>query len=130
DPRASPGMKTTLADAMMSAMFGALASTFLPKIGLDVFKFGLATPESRRSANPAAVAAQNAYDSGMQTRVEVGKYIGKRMYLSYERIFGAQAGTNSNEARLEYHVTPRLTLQSLFGDAGVGGLDLFWTYRY
>jgi translocation and assembly module TamB len=126
----SPDAKNTLTNAVLGAALGSLADTIAPKIGLDVLKIGIGAPNTDMS-NPAAVAAANQSDpNATQARVEVGKYIAHRLYVSYDRVFGAQEGQNSNEAKLEYRMTPRLTLQSLFGDAGVGGLDMQWTYRY
>ncbi len=126
----SPDAKTTVTNAVVGAALGALASTLAPKIGLDVFKVDVGAPQSN-TANPAAIAAANATDpNATVARVEVGKYIAKKLYVSYDRIFGAPQGQNSNEAHVEYRMTPKLTLQSLFGDAGVGALDLLWTYRY
>lgn len=126
----SPDAKNTLTNAVLGAALGSLADSIAPKIGLDVLKVGIGGPQSDMS-NPAAIAAANQSDpNATQARVEVGKYIAHRLYVSYDRVFGAQEGQNSNEAKLEYRMTPRLTLQSLFGDAGVGGLDLQWTYRY
>ena len=45
-------------------------------------------------------------------------------------IFAAPEGSNQNEAHVEYRLTRRWMLESLFGDAGVGGVDALWTYRY
>jgi len=64
------------------------------------------------------------------TRVEVGKYISDRVYLSYAHVFAAPDGANQNEAHVEYRLTRRWMVESVFGDAGVGGVDALWTYRY
>ena len=45
-------------------------------------------------------------------------------------VFGANQHQNSNEADVEYRLIRRWLLQTAFGDAGVGGVDVFWTYRY
>ena len=37
---------------------------------------------------------------------------------------------NSNEGRLQYRLTPNWMIESIFGDAGVGGVDLLWTKLY
>ena len=38
--------------------------------------------------------------------------------------------TNSNEARVEYRFKRHYEVDTRFGDAGVAGVDLFWTIRY
>jgi translocation and assembly module TamB len=60
----------------------------------------------------------------------VGKYISDRVYLSYAHVFGANEFSNQNEAHVEYRLTRRWMVESIFGDAGVGGVDALWTYRY
>ena len=60
----------------------------------------------------------------------IGKYITKRLYLGYRRVFGASDNENRNEALLEYRITARWLLMAVFGDAGIGGLDLVWSHRY
>ena len=46
------------------------------------------------------------------------------------RVFGAAEGENANEGIFEYRISARWLLNAVFGDAGVGGLDVFWTVRY
>jgi translocation and assembly module TamB len=64
------------------------------------------------------------------TRLEVGKYLSERVFLSYAHVFGATTEQNANEARVEYRISRRWILESVFGDAGVGSVDALWTYRY
>jgi translocation and assembly module TamB len=64
-------------------------------------------------------------------RLEIGKYLGERLYVGYRRLIGSGGDDrNANELRLEYRLTPRIVVESGFGDAGIGGLDLMWSYRY
>lgn len=68
-----------------------------------------------------------------QTRVEVGKYLLDNLYVSYVHQFGAQNGTlrtNANEVRMEYRFLRDFVLNTIFGDAGVGAIDLYWTRRF
>ena len=44
-------------------------------------------------------------------------------------MFGAPENANQNEAHVEYRMTRRLMMETVFGDAGQGGLDTLWTYR-
>ncbi len=58
--------------------------------------------------------------------VEVGKYFGKDLFFSYEFVFGAAEGENTNEVRLEYQFAPRWLVGSRFGDQANGALFLYW----
>ncbi|HEY2899140.1 MAG TPA: translocation/assembly module TamB domain-containing protein [Polyangia bacterium] len=71
-------------------------------------------------------AASGAAD----TRIELGKYVSDRFYLSYAHVFGAAETENQNEAHVEYRLTRRWMLETIFGAAGVGGVDALWTVRY
>ncbi len=68
------------------------------------------------------------------TRVEIGKYLTDSIYVSYVHQFGSTfVGTqrfNANEANLEWRFARRFELETGFGDAAVGRLNLFWTVRY
>jgi translocation and assembly module TamB len=97
-----------------------LADELAPEVGLDVLRV-----ENQKAVNGDGVATG---DTG--TRVEVGKYISDRVYLSYAHVFGASEYANENEAHVEYRITRRWILESVFGDAGVGGVDALWTFRY
>ncbi len=73
--------------------------------------------------------ADEASAAEKSTGVEVCN-LSSRIYVSYAHVFGAQETQNRNEAHHEYRLARRWILQSVFGDAGVGGLDALWTYRY
>ena len=45
-------------------------------------------------------------------------------------MFGAPETQNANEAHVEYWMTRRWMLETVFGDAGVGGVDALWVFRY
>ncbi|HXU71680.1 MAG TPA: translocation/assembly module TamB domain-containing protein [Polyangia bacterium] len=68
------------------------------------------------------------------TRLEVGKYITDTIYVSYVHQFGSTfVGTqrfNANEADLEWRFKKRYELETAFGDAAVGRVNLYWTIRY
>src|SRR5262249_41177846 len=69
-----------------------------------------------------------------QSSLEVGKYLRAHLYLGYKRRFGsATTGMrrlNADEVLLEYHFLQRYKLRTLYGDANVGAIDLFWTKRF
>ena len=91
-----------------------------PTLGLDVLRV-----EGQEAKDDKGQATGDT-----DTRVEVGKYVTERIYLSYAHIFGAPVNANQNEAHVEYRMTRRLMMETVFGDAGQGGLDTLWTYRF
>jgi autotransporter translocation and assembly factor TamB len=106
--------------AVATAVLGRLADEIAPQLGLDVL----------RVENVKQVDKEGYATGDTDTRVEVGKYISDRVYLSYAHVFAAPEDANQNEAQVEYRLTRRWMLESVFGDAGVGGVDALWTYRY
>jgi translocation and assembly module TamB len=67
------------------------------------------------------------------TRLEVGKFLGERLYLGYVYQFGTLATPghrlNAHQGELELHLPRNVSLGGYYGDAGTGSLDLSWTYR-
>ena len=63
---------------------------------------------------------------GTISGVQVGKYFGKDLFFSYEFIFGADEGENTNEFRLEYQFAPRWLMGTRFGDQANGAVFLYW----
>jgi autotransporter translocation and assembly factor TamB len=106
--------------AIATAVLGKLADKIAPELGLDVLRV-----ESVKDKSEEGMATGEA-----DTRIEVGKYISERVYLSYAHVFGGTESQNRNEAHVEYRVTRRWLVETVFGDAGVGGVDALWTYRY
>jgi autotransporter translocation and assembly factor TamB len=106
--------------AVATAVLGKLADKLAPELGLDVLRV-----ESVKDKTEEGVATGDA-----DTRIEVGKYISERVYLSYAHVFGGTETQNRNEAHVEYKMTRRWLLETVFGDAGVGAVDALWTYRY
>ena len=106
--------------AVATAVLSRLADELAPEVGLDVL----------RIENVKQVNGDDVPTGDTDTRVEVGKYISDRVYLSYAHVFGANEYTNENEAHVEYRLTRRWMIESVFGDAGVGGVDALWTFRY
>jgi autotransporter translocation and assembly factor TamB len=72
----------------------------------------------------------NTQTGGLESRVEVGTYVTSDVYVSYAHRWGGRPEENSNEASLEYRFKPRWSVETRYGDAGEGALDVFWTYRY
>jgi autotransporter translocation and assembly factor TamB len=106
--------------AVATAVLSRLADQVAPELGLDVLRV-----EKRD-----VVSQEGRATGSTDTRVEVGKYVTERIYLSYAHVFGAPATANQNEARVEYRMTRRWMLETVFGDAGQGGVDALWAYRF
>jgi translocation and assembly module TamB len=105
--------------AIATTVLGKLADQLAPELGLDVLRVESVTH-----------AGDQASTGERETRVEVGKYVTERIYLSYAHVFGGSQNQNANEAQAEYRVSRRWLVQTVFGDAGAGGIDALWTYRY
>ena len=97
--------------AVATAVLSKLADKVAPALGLDVMRV-----EGQEVKNEKGEATGDT-----DTRVEVGKYVTERIYLSYAHIFGAPDNANQNEAHVEYRMTRRLMMETVFGDAGQGG---------
>jgi autotransporter translocation and assembly factor TamB len=104
-----------------TAVLVKLADKVAPEVGLDVIRIERAKP-----SDDAATTAAGDFAG----RVEVGKYVNDRVYVSYAHRFGATERQNANEAHAEYRISAHWLAETVFGDAGVGGVDAFWIYRY
>lgn len=62
--------------------------------------------------------------------LEAGTFLGTRLYVGYARTLLPEPGENANEARITYLLTQTLAVQSHFGDAANGGVDLVWTEHF
>ena len=120
DPDArTPRDQSRAEDRAVGALSGLIISKLrdqvLPGLPIDVLK------------------VDTGPDGFGSTRLEVGKWIGDRVYVSYIHQFGVTTGIrrrNSNEGAVQYNVGHGLSINTLFGDAAVGALDLFWTLRF
>ena len=120
DQDADPaGMVTA---AVLSTVLGPLTREVANTVGLDVAKVSLENQKSKSEGGDEGV--------NLKAQAEVGKYITDRIYLGYRKVFGGDEEENSHEGILEYAISARWLLMAMFGDKGVGGLDIFWTYRY
>ncbi|HEX9289527.1 MAG TPA: translocation/assembly module TamB domain-containing protein, partial [Anaeromyxobacteraceae bacterium] len=66
------------------------------------------------------------------TQLRAGKYVTDKIYVGYTRRFNAQPeqGENTNEARVEYQISPRWNFEVRYGDANTGGASLIWSMDY
>jgi translocation and assembly module TamB len=64
--------------------------------------------------------------------VTAGKQLTDRIFVSYVRRFDArpELGENTDEVRVQYHLTQRWTLESRYGNAGAGGASIMWQKDY
>lgn len=105
--------------AVSGLLVGKIKDQIAPNLPIDVIKVDTGSEGSTGLGD---------------TRVEVGKYITDTVYVSYVHQFGTTfVGTqqfNSNEADLEWRFKKRYELETAFGDAAVGRVNLYWTIRY
>jgi translocation and assembly module TamB len=75
--------------------------------------------------------------SGGYQSARVGKYVTDDLFVGYHNNNNSSSsnaqqekGENSNEVRVEYQLTPKITLESQYGDANRGGVDMVVTHDY
>jgi len=112
------GQRMTMANALANAFIGTFAGKAVSKVGLDVARVNVKEQEDEEQ------------EVKLQAQAEVGKYLTKDLYVGYRRIFGATDKENDNEGILEYTFMHRWLLSLYYGNEGVGGVDVFWTFRY
>jgi autotransporter translocation and assembly factor TamB len=61
-------------------------------------------------------------------RFRAGVQLSRDLYLEYNNV-GTEEG-NLNEARAEWRISRRWSLDSFIGFHGAGGLDVLWSYSY
>jgi translocation and assembly module TamB len=66
------------------------------------------------------------------TAVTAGKQLTDRFLVTYVRRFDSrpEKGENSDEVRVQYHLSRRWTLESRYGNAGAGSASLMWQKDY
>lgn len=65
-----------------------------------------------------------------KTLLQAGTRIGPRLYLGYARNLFPEPWENANEVRLSYELSRTLAVESSYGDAGNGGVDLVWVEQF
>ena len=66
------------------------------------------------------------------SQIRAGKYLTDKIYVGYTRRFNAKAelGENTNEARVEFLISPRWNFEVSYGDANTGAASLIWSKDY
>jgi autotransporter translocation and assembly factor TamB len=67
------------------------------------------------------------------SRIRAGAQVTSDLYLEYGGNLGAEEAQNVNEARAEWRISRRWSLDTFLtflGDRGAGGLDVLWSYSY
>jgi translocation and assembly module TamB len=119
-PDAGGGDQTmVIASAISQVLLGSIIRRVAPGMGIDVARLNLGESKDRKTG-----------ESQLRAEAEVGKYLTERLYLGYRRVFGASSLENTNEGLAEYRISAHWLLMALFGDAGVGGVDLLWNLRH
>ncbi|MBU1899099.1 translocation/assembly module TamB [Myxococcota bacterium] len=65
-------------------------------------------------------------DSVEEPIVALGKTLSPWLYVETRYHHNAPEAENETEIRGEVRLAPRWTLETLYGDAGIGGVDVFW----
>ena len=76
---------------------------------------------------------QQSYAEFSQSPLEVGRFVSDRVYVQYSHRYGSRIGrsaANADEASAEYRLGRGFEVDTTFGDAGVGGVYLFWTAKH
>jgi autotransporter translocation and assembly factor TamB len=60
----------------------------------------------------------------------VGKRLGRHFYVETEYHHNAPSTENRTGGRVEYYINPRWSIETYYGDANKGGIDLFWRKRF
>ncbi|MBI3181396.1 MAG: translocation/assembly module TamB domain-containing protein [Myxococcales bacterium] len=82
---------------------------------------------------PLDVVSVEAGQGGLaQATVQVGTYLGDRLFLGYASQPGAdpRRGENESAIRVEYRLGRRWSFQAEYGDANAGGADIVWSRRF
>jgi translocation and assembly module TamB len=105
--------------ALSSLVIGRLKSELLPSLPIDVLK--------------VEVGPQGGPASTVGSRIEVGKYVTTDVYVSYVHQTGqpnALYPINNNQVNIEWRFARRFEIDVLYGDAGVGGADFVFRWRF
>jgi autotransporter translocation and assembly factor TamB len=102
--------------AISGLLVDKIKDQIAPGLPIDVFK----------------VEDAQGFGSGT-TRVEIGKYLTDDVYVSYVHQFGQPAGlrrVNQNQAQIDWRFRSRYSIDTMYGDAGVGSIDFTWSLRF
>lgn len=118
-PESGGDRTTAITSAISQALLGGIIQRVAPRVGIDVARVSFEESKDKTTG-----------ESQLRAETEVGRYLTERLYVAYRRVFGASSLENTNEGLLEYRISSRWLLMLLFGDAGVGGVDLLWSVRH
>ena len=113
----SEGLESQMSNLFVGLATGQLARLLTSELPIDVFR------------------VETDDESFSQTKLTVGKRLTRDLTLISKLNFGGDSdatGQNENryELQLEYAITRKWVLQTRFGDAGEGGLDVLYRHRY
>lgn len=106
--------------ALLSGEGESPSARIVKNIGLDEFSIGSSSTQSAA----AAAAAATGDDTAANTVVRVGKHLGGRWYLGYERGINATTGS----WQVIYRIAKQFTLRAQTGDSNA--LDLIWQWSW
>jgi autotransporter translocation and assembly factor TamB len=115
---------STIATTLVRDLTGRIA----PIVPIDAVRVQRLSQAQLQAKHETQLPSQTP--TGLVTRLEIDKRLTRRIRVSYVHIFGVNQDENANEAHVEFRLSPHWYLQSEYGDAGGGGLDLLWRRRY
>jgi translocation and assembly module TamB len=104
-------VRTKAASLLVAFSNPALEQRLAPRLHVDRIKVGL----GERADEPI---------------VGLGKWLSQKLYVESVYHHNAPSDENRATARVEYHFKPRWSVETYYGDANVGGVDLFWTKKF
>jgi translocation and assembly module TamB len=129
DPGAAHISDHSLDQTVVGAISGVVVNKIKDQIapGLPVDVIEISTSTHGAATGPAD------YTGLGSARVAVGKFLTQQIYVRYVHQFGGTTGLrklNANQAQIEYRFKRHFEIDTMYGDAGAGAIDFFWTLRY
>jgi hypothetical protein len=131
-PGSGSDITESAVSAVSTALLGALAQRLAPSLPIDVLRVQRVSQAQLQGqgTTPVPGSLTPAQAGGFATKVEVGTNVTDRIYVGYVHVFGVTEYGNTNEAHVLYRLGRHWVLETVYGDAGIGGLDVLWTTRY
>jgi autotransporter translocation and assembly factor TamB len=71
-----------------------------------------------------------AATSSSTAALTIGKWVSRKLFVSYRQRVDGRYDENSSEASAEYWLWQRVVVEGSAGDRGVDDLDIVWTKRW
>ncbi|MDY6843444.1 MAG: translocation/assembly module TamB domain-containing protein, partial [Thermodesulfobacteriota bacterium] len=121
------------ADILASLFFGKSVDNLTQSEGIQLGEKaigiigGLVAKQLKNSLGTMLAPDVVEIKTGEEGGFEIGKYVSKGFFVTYERKFGIE---EINQVKLEYQLTDYFSVKSQIGDEKTSGIDFFWTLKY